>query len=78
MFAACVDTASHKKDTAKFCADLIRKGHQVERVTCDVVRSGPWTCPACHPPKTAELFKPITAHDIMQGAGAFDDDMGQS
>mgnify|MGYP006935480711 CR=1 FL=1 len=38
--AWCVDSPTHKKDTAKTIADWIRRGATVERVTTEAARAG--------------------------------------
>lgn len=40
MVAACGDHPEHKRDTAKFVAEEIRRGNRVERVTADVAGAG--------------------------------------
>lgn len=43
-FAACADMKEHPKDTARFVAEHVRKGHIVERVTSEKARDmlGQW------------------------------------
>ena len=45
--AACVDerkTKERQRDVAKFCAEIVRDGLTLERVTCQAVREGRWQC----------------------------------
>jgi hypothetical protein len=51
--AAAVDKPERKKETAKFVAGLIRKGLAIERLSCEAVRSSPWSCSRCQPIKAA-------------------------
>jgi hypothetical protein len=37
--ACCVDDADHKRDTAKFCGEIIRRGDTLERKTVGFVRT---------------------------------------
>lgn len=47
--ACCVDDAAHRKETAKFCAEIVRRGDRLERKTVGYVRTeafGLWC--TCH------------------------------
>lgn len=46
VMGAVVDSPEHRKDVARFCAETVKGGGTLERVTCAAVREMPWNCSA--------------------------------
>lgn len=65
LCAAAVDEPTHKRDTAKFVADMMRDGLNVERVTCEYVRQNLLSCECVPNPRRRKGKAPAVRQETL-------------